>query len=104
MKTYLFLILFLVGIFFQNSCTVQNNFIEREIQFNADWKFIRADVAGAEQTGFDDFRFSISPKNKHNITDFKPKPYTQVFSEKFRFVPNLSILDLIFNMGQEGWE
>ncbi len=30
---------------------------------------------------------------------FDPPPYTQVFTEKHGFVPNLSILDLLFNEG-----
>ncbi len=34
------------------SCTQQKS--ERETNFNAGWKFIRADVVGAEQPGFDD--------------------------------------------------
>ena len=33
--------------------------------------------------------------------EFSPSEYTQVFSDKMGFVPNLSILDLIFNMGPE---
>jgi hypothetical protein len=47
------------------------------------------------------FREAISPK-KHRIKSdpqFTPQPYTQVFYEKFGFVPNLSILDLLFNEG-----
>jgi hypothetical protein len=46
------------------------------------------------------FREIISPKNK-KIHDpfFAPVEYTQVFSIKFPFFPNLSILDLIFNEG-----
>lgn len=46
-------------------------------------------------------REGISPK-KHLIpTDehFRAASYTQVFSEKFGFAPNLSILDLLFNEG-----
>jgi hypothetical protein len=42
----------------------------------------------------------ISPKNKkHPDVQFQPEIYTQVFHEKFGFVPNLSILDLLFNEG-----
>ena len=32
---------------------------------------------------------------------FQPVPYYQVFQEKFGFLPNLSIVDLLFNMGPE---
>ncbi len=46
------------------------------------------------------FREIISPKNtKQNDEDFQPQTYTQVFTEKFVFLPNLSILDLLFNEG-----
>ncbi|MEZ5103081.1 MAG: WbqC family protein [Draconibacterium sp.] len=46
----------------------------------------------------------ISPKNK-TIADnsFQPEKYTQVFIEKFGFVPNLSILDLLFNEGPNSY-
>ena len=46
-----------------------------------------------------DFRYSISPKNESNPVIFEH--YTQVFSNKFSFTPNLSILDLLFNLGPE---
>lgn len=42
----------------------------------------------------------ISPKNNANQdTAFVPAEYTQVFTGKFGFLPNLSILDLLFNEG-----
>ena len=51
------------------------------------------------------FREMISPKKqkaKHD-PDFHPQEYTQVFAEKFGFVPNLSILDLLFNEGPNSY-
>ena len=33
---------------------------------------------------------------------FTPRPYYQVFAHKHGFLPNLSIVDLLFNMGPEG--
>lgn len=43
-----------------------------------------------------DKRQLISPKVQ---SDIACKPYLQVFSEKFPFEPNLSILDVLFNHG-----
>lgn len=45
----------------------------------------------------------IDLKNKiHPKTEFENlKPYFQVFERKFGFQPNLSIVDLLFNMGPE---
>lgn len=48
-----------------------------------------------------DFREKLSPKYKGETQNFNPKPYYQVFKEKFGFVENLSIYDLLFNMGNE---
>ena len=33
--------------------------------------------------------------------DFKPHPYYQVFASRHHFLPDLSIVDLLFNMGPE---
>jgi len=46
-----------------------------------------------------DFRTSIHPK-KENI-QINHAPYYQVFDQRFGFLPNLSIIDLLFNMGNE---
>ena len=46
-----------------------------------------------------DLREAFSPKKQADATLF-PK-YYQVFSEKFPFAPDLSVLDLIFNEGPE---
>ena len=48
-----------------------------------------------------DFRSSINPKHPEPDPDFTPKRYYQVYEQKHGFLPNLSILDLLFNMGPE---
>lgn len=51
--------------------------------------------------GASDFRTIIHPKHPQPDPDFNPKPYYQVYQERFGFQPNLSVLDLLFNMGNE---
>lgn len=49
-----------------------------------------------------DLRELIHPKRSNEFYEqSKDKPYIQVFSERHGFIPNLSILDLIFNLGPE---
>ena len=48
-----------------------------------------------------DFRETIRPKHPAPDPDFTPRPYYQVWQQKHGFLPNLSILDLLFNMGPE---
>ena len=47
------------------------------------------------------FRDSIHPKARMNQIDgsFYAKKYIQVFSERYGFIENLSVIDLIFNQG-----
>lgn len=47
-----------------------------------------------------DLRNNIHPKKDVEHL-FKATPYYQVFDRKFGFQPNLSIMDLLFNMGPE---
>lgn len=44
----------------------------------------------------DDYRISLS-KNEENV--FESKTYYQVFADRHGFVPNISIIDLLFNEG-----
>lgn len=50
-----------------------------------------------------DFRYSLHPKNKEPEILFHPRlnQYTQVFGEKYGFISNLSILDMLFNTGPD---
>lgn len=48
-----------------------------------------------------DFRSSINPKHPVDDAGFIPRRYYQVYERKHGFQPNLSIIDLLFNMGPE---
>ncbi|MDF0706328.1 WbqC family protein [Flagellimonas okinawensis] len=49
-----------------------------------------------EPTNYTDARFLVEAKKEK---DWGIMPYTQVFEERHGFIPNLSILDLLFNEG-----
>jgi hypothetical protein len=49
-----------------------------------------------------DFRRAITPKK--TFDEFASKEYYQSFNEKHGFIPNLSIIDLLFHMGPEAGE
>lgn len=46
-----------------------------------------------------DWRILLSPKNKHLNQASSFPVYQQVFSDQYGFKPNLSIIDLLFNLG-----
>ena len=48
-----------------------------------------------------DFRDAIRPKKPLPDPDFTSKRYYQVYEQKHGFLPNMSILDLLFNEGNE---
>ena len=72
--------------------------IKKNIKFTNDY----IPVGKVPET-IEDLRYLIHPKPQKQSVDlhFSQVPYTQVFQEKFGFVPNLSILDLMFNEGPE---
>ncbi len=48
-----------------------------------------------------DFRDAIRPKKPLPDPEFESKRYYQVYEQKYGFQPNMSILDLLFNEGNE---
>jgi hypothetical protein len=58
-----------------------------------------------DNIGFLDLRGSIHPKLDPDkdilVQETLSKPYYQTFEAKFPFIPNMSILDLLFNKGLE---
>ena len=71
--------------------------IQAEIRFTDAWTPQDSGVYG------EDLRDMIHPKHSNTILkDLKlEKPYFQVFARKYGFVPNLSIMDLVFNEGPD---
>ena len=51
-----------------------------------------------EKECVDDYRFLVDARSK---TVVHTKPYIQVFQHKFGYLNNLSVLDLLFNLGPE---
>jgi WbqC-like protein family len=66
--------------------------LQATIKFTSEYK---ANLDG----NYLDLRHSIHPKKE--IQHFSNKSYYQVFEQRFGFQPNLSIIDLLFNMGNE---
>ena len=58
-------------------------------------------IPHGQLAGTADFRDAIDPKHPAEDSDFMVRPYYQVYGQKHGFQSNLSILDLLFNMGPE---
>lgn len=64
---------------------------QRTSEFNADY---------SQQEDIEDLRNIIHPKRCREAGyPFLHKPYTQIFEDRLGFVPNLSIVDFLFNEG-----
>ena len=63
---------------------------------------LTGETASASAFAVTDLRESIRPKQPYRTDPaFSAVPYYQVFSQRQGFLPNLSIVDLLFNMGPE---
>lgn len=56
-----------------------------------------------DSENFRDLRNTLHPKKNilESVPEFVANPYYQVFGQKQTFIPNLSVLDLLFNLGPE---
>lgn len=75
---------------------------EKEKSFGKEEKTLGEDEKSLEEMEpFIDFREAIHPKHPLPDADFAPRPYYQQHAPRHGFQPNLSILDLLFNEGNE---
>lgn len=56
-----------------------------------------------DSENFRDLRNTLHPKKNilESVPEFVANPYYQAFGQKQTFMPNLSVLDLLFNLGPE---
>ena len=76
------------------------NWVKEKIAWRAEIRFTENAIPYSAE-GLDDRRNRVLPKN---YSEKNPVKYRQVFEEKTGFLPNLSILDLLFNTGKEAGE
>lgn len=77
--------------------SILNEIIEINPQIERTTDYIK------DTSGYIDWREGIHPKKSKRLEDenYTEVAYTQVFCDKFEYQENLSILDLIFNLGPE---
>ena len=77
-----------------------NSFANHKVQ-SSNLKVQSKEVQSKEVQSIVDFREAIRPKKPLPDAEFESKCYYQVYEQKFGFQPNMSILDLLFNEGNE---
>jgi len=74
--------------------------LRNKLEWPAEIRFTESAITfGAD--GWEDHRNEVLPKNYDRHS---PVKYRQVFEERTGFLPNLSILDLLFNTGKQAGE
>ncbi len=73
------------------------NGLEEKVQLNTEINIRHSPL----NTEIVDFRETIRPKHPLPDPEFIPRRYYQVYERKHGFLPNMSILDLLFNEGNE---
>lgn len=95
--------------FYENKFKYLKDFNIKSLELCLEWLEIDNTIKYTDKyqyaTKLSDYRDSIHPKLERYKNDafFDPKPYTQGFEQRHGFIPNLSILDLIFNLGPSAY-
>lgn len=75
--------------------------LDIEPNVRATTEYLKIGEGHGDESEVVDFRDAIHPKRPQSDSSFQPQPYYQVYAEKHGFLPNLSILDLLMNLGNE---
>lgn len=70
------------------------------LEINQELSFTKTYIKEYPSTELD-YREKLHPKSSYKDPFFKSMEYTQVFEQKHGFISNLSIIDLLFNLGPE---
>jgi hypothetical protein bfra3_13962 len=74
----------------------------RQLQLEVNWSATEEFADPADECPETcDLRYIIHPKKRHSIAGLMRPPYYQLYQDRFGFVEELSILDLLFEMGPE---
>ena len=76
--------------------------IQPKVSYSLEFREVANSQLSTLNSQLKDYRERIRPKHPMADPDFEAKPYYQVYQQKHGFLVNLSVLDLLFNMGPEG--